>query len=86
MQESINARELRSLCSDVGLPQEFLHSPDIIALLAQMQRKTMPKRVAADALAEPSQLGCPLHHLLHSTLTHMMAMQCTRAQIFRQPS
>lgn len=46
------------------MPQELLHSPDIIALLKEMRRKAVPKGVAADAFVETYQRTCLAHRPL----------------------
>jgi hypothetical protein len=68
----------------IFVPEEFLDGPDIIALLEELSRETVPKGMAADVFVEPHHTPCLAHHLLQSTLTQVMAADDPRARVFRQ--
>jgi len=38
---------------DVAVPQQFLHRPDVVAVLKQVRRKRVAKGVTADGLGNP---------------------------------
>lgn len=59
-------------CGDIGVAEEFLHRPDVIAVLKQMSRKAVPERVGGDRLYQGSPQGGTLHQLLDSPLMKMM--------------
>jgi hypothetical protein len=54
------------------MPRKLLNGPDIITLLQQMCRKTVPKRVVADMFIQPYQTTCLTDSSLQAALMHMM--------------
>jgi len=75
----INHRRLH-----IFVAQQFLHRPDIVALLEEVRRETMPEGMAADAFVEPHRTPYLTHSLLQTTLTRVMAADDPRAWVFRQ--
>lgn len=75
----IDPRRLHSFVA-----QEFLHRPDIIALLEEVGRKAMPQGVTTDALGEPCRMTGPTDGPLQPTLMGVMAADDPRPRLFRQ--
>ena len=65
----------------VVVPQQFLHGPDVVALLQEMRRKRMAKRMAGcpfrDSRPEHSLPKCTLH----DCLVHVVAVMVTSLPI-----
>jgi hypothetical protein len=68
----------------IFVPEEFLHRPDVIALLQQMRGKTVSEGLATDVFVEPHRTSCLTHSLLQSTLTRVMAADHPRMRVLRQ--
>jgi hypothetical protein len=68
----------------IVVAQQLLHRPDIVALLQQMRRKTVPKGMAAGAFGKPCRTPCSAHSLLQAILTGVMAADDSRPRVFRQ--
>ncbi len=57
------------LCrAHILMSEQFLHRPNIIAILQKMRRERMPQRVAACPLVNPRHRHRRLHHPLHTRL------------------
>ena len=63
----------------IFVPEEFLDGPDVVALLEELRRETVPKGMTTDAFVEPHRMPCLIHSLLQSTLTRMMTPGDPRA-------
>jgi hypothetical protein len=72
----------------IFVTQQFLHGPNIVALLEQMQqmrRKTVAKGMTTDAFGDLCRTICLAHGPLQTTLTDVMAADGRRAGVSRQP-
>src|SRR5262245_49953113 len=69
---------------DILVSQEFLHGPDIVALLQQLRGEAVSEGMATDALVEPHRTPCLTYSLLQTTLTHVMATDAHCPWVFRQ--
>jgi hypothetical protein len=67
----------------IVVAQEFLHRPDIIALLEQMRRKAVPQRVTTHAFGEPCRTTGPTDGSLQPTVMRVMAADDPRPRVFR---
>ena len=76
----IHHRRLR-----IFVAQQFLHRPNIIALLEQLRRKAVSKGMTADAFGEPCHTTGPTDGPLQPTLMGVMAADDPRLWVFRQP-
>ena len=68
----------------IRVPKEFLHRPDVVALLQQMRGKTVSEGMATDAFVEPHRTPCLTHSLLQTTLARMMPPGDPGPRVFRQ--
>jgi hypothetical protein len=66
--------------------QEFLHRPDIIALLEQVRRTAVPQGVTTGACGEPSRTTSRTDGPWPPTLMGVMAADDPRLRVFRQSS
>jgi hypothetical protein len=67
----------------ICVAQEFLHRPDIVALLEQMRRTAVPQGMTTEACGEPSRTTGPTDGPLPPTLIGVMAADDPRPWVFR---
>jgi hypothetical protein len=69
----------------IFVAQEFLHRPDVVALLEQMRRKAVPQGVTTDAFGEPCRTTGPTDGPLQPTLMGVMPADDPRPWVFDSP-
>jgi hypothetical protein len=69
----------------IFVTQQFLHSPDIVALLEQMRRKTVAKGMTTAAFDDLCRTTGLAHGPLQTTLTGVMPAGGRRAGVSGQP-
>ena len=65
---------------DVLVPQQFLHRPDVVAVLQQMGCERMTKSVGGQALDQPSPMGRLVDRLLNHCV-QMVTMPDARLSV-----